>query len=98
MFLGPGVPLLFVFIRIAILLLVSFFLLYGIYALASNLAGSGCEKRGACQNSSFVILSVANKIYDARSLSIQNYLLTGFIFLYIIFIQYLTYFMRKEES
>lgn len=90
-------PLLFVFTRIAILLLISLFLLYGIYALVSNLTGSGCDISTTCQNSIFVDLSIANKIYDAKSLSIQNYLLTGFIFLYILFIQYLTYFMRKKE-
>lgn len=96
-FLGPGVPLLFVFTRLTILLLVGLMLVFSVYALVSNLTGDSCSNGANCEDSIFLRLSIANKITDTKSLTIQNYLLAAFLFLYVLFIQYLTYFMRLKE-
>jgi Ca2+/Na+ antiporter len=98
MFLGPGVPLLFIFGRMAALLLLIFTLVFCIYGLISNIRGDTCSLSADCIVSLFVRMSLANKIFDAASINIQNFLLVVFIFLYIPFLQLLIYLVRKTDQ
>ena len=96
-FLGPGVPLLFIFARLATLLLILLAVLFSIFALVSNDKGNNCVN-SACSDSIFVRLSIANKIFDERSINAQNYLLVVFLVFYIFFLQYLIYMARKTDQ
>ena len=96
--LGPGVPLLFILNRVSILLLLLLTLVFGIYAIISNFNGESCSRAPSCDESVFVKLSLSNKIFDSRSVDIQNYLLMGFVIVYIFFLQFLIYSVRKTTK
>ena len=103
MFLGPGVPLLFIFTRVSTLLLFLMTLLFSIFALVTNMAADNCSSTQSnssqvCSTSIFVRLSIANKIFDERSINIQNYLLVVFLLFYIAFLQLLIYATRRTDQ
>jgi hypothetical protein len=97
-FLGPGVPLLFIFARLGILLLVILTLFFSIFAVVTNLRGDSCDIASNCQTSIFVRLSIANKIYDSYDINIQNYLLVGFIGQLILWMQLMLYMIRRTDQ
>ena len=103
MFLGPGVPLLFIFTRVSTLLLLLMTLLFSVFALVTNIAADNCSATQSnssqvCSTSIFVRLSIANKIFDERSINIQNYLLVVFLLFYIAFLQLLIYTTRRTDQ
>lgn len=97
-YLGPGVPLMFIFMRMAMLLLTIFTLVFGVYALYSNIQGKSCDIHGQCDGTIFENLSIANKIDDESSINIQNYLLAAFIFLFLLVFHFLIFTMRKADK
>ena len=71
--------------------------MFSIYAVVSNVRGDSCEGDSKCDDSLFVRVAIANKIYDENSINIQNYLLATFILTFLFMLQYLIYIMRKNE-
>jgi hypothetical protein len=64
-FLGPGVPLLFVFIQNGAMTLMTFALVFAAYAIVSNWFGTSCTSGvDKCVNDIFNKLSLSNKITD----------------------------------
>ena len=52
-YLGPGVPLMFIFMRMVMVLLTIFSLTFGVYALYSNITGSNCQTHQQCDGTIF---------------------------------------------
>lgn len=61
-YLGPGVPLLFTFIKNSIILLLLLTMVFVVFALATNVFGSYCETKDACSDNIFDKLAIINKI------------------------------------
>ena len=97
-YLGPGVPLMFTFIKMSIVLLTILLVLFSIYAMVSNLQGKSCLPENGCDDSVFLRMSIANKIQDQSSITVQNYLLMTFIILFIFIIQFMIYTIRKGDQ
>ena len=88
----------FIFMRMSILLLTLLFLVHSIYAMVTNLQGQSCNPATGCDNSIFLRLSIANKIQNDTTITIQNYLLMTFIILFLLFMQFLIYSIRKGDQ
>lgn len=97
-FLGSGVPLLFVFIQNGIIILTVFTLVFSIYAIITNFKGNSCVVDKLCEDDTFDKLSLSNKIHDNQSIMIQTYLISGFLLLYLFLTQYLIYRIRKNNK
>ena len=80
------------------ILLLLLTLIFGIYAIVTNFNGDSCARAPNCDGNVFVRLSLSNKIFDSRSVDIQNYLLMTFALFFIIFLQFLIYQVRKTTK
>jgi hypothetical protein len=97
-YLGPGVPLMFIFTRMSMVLLTIFTLTFSLYAMITNFQGKSCDQSTGCDSSIFVKLSIANKILNSSSINIQNYLLMAFILLFMFIFQFMIFVMRKADK
>jgi hypothetical protein len=97
-FLGPGVPLLFVFIQNGMLALVLLIVIFFFYSLLTNLFGNSCEFNTKCIQDVFNELSISNKINDNQSLMVQTYLVAAYILIYIVFSQYMIFRVRQRND
>ena len=95
---GPGLPLYFEFIIFAIFLLVTAFLIEGIFGLISNSGGNYCVNESLsterCINNAISTTSIANIINDKQSYYIKSWL--NFFTILIIF-GFLQIFRRHQR-
>ncbi len=63
-YLGPGVPLLFAFIKNSIIMLLLLLLVFVGFALTTNVFGTYCEAKDACSDNIFDKLAIINKITE----------------------------------
>lgn len=103
-YLGPGYPLFFLFMKYAIGMLLMMFLVFGLYALSSNVSGSSCsndpgsDDDSVCYQYVYLYLSMANKKLDSDGLNIQSWLSFASIVILIIMIQIMRRNVRKTAS
>jgi hypothetical protein len=97
-FLGPGVPLLFVFIQNGVAILLVLTLVFSVYATISNLMGDSCILSSKCIEDIFNKLSLSNKIDNNQSVVIQTFLIALYLFLYLVLAQLLIYRIRKSNE
>ena len=97
-FLGPGVPLLFVFIQNGAAILIIFSLIFTVYATITNILGNSCNSDVNCINDIFNKLSMSNKINDDQSVMVQTYLISGSIFFYLFLAQLMIFRIRKVNG
>lgn len=96
-YIGPGIPLLFEFIKNSIILLLVLTLVFVAFALYSNIKGGNCNTSGTCTDV-FETLAIVNKVSEENYLSIQNYTVLAFSVLSIVVLQYFRYRFRKLED
>lgn len=97
-FLGPGVPLFFLFLRIAMMMLFMLIIDFSIYCLATNVHSNACETDAKCNNSEFTLLSIVNKKDNITFLSIQSYLGLTYVAMIIVLFHYLRHQGRVLEE
>lgn len=97
-YIGPGIPLMFTFIKNSIILLMALSGIFVSFAVYSNIKGGSCANKGSCSENVFDTLSIINKVSEEAYLSIQNYMLLGFVLLCIFLFQYFRYSFRKVED
>lgn len=96
-YIGPGIPLLFEFIKNSIVLLLVLALVFMAFALYSNIKGGNCNTEGMCTDA-FDTLAIVNKVSEQSYLSIQNYTLLAFVVVSVVVFQYFRYRFRKLED
>ena len=89
---GPGVPLYFLFVRAAIILLLLMTLVCSIYGIASNSSQNDCDLKPECVDDGFNSIAIVNKQNNNTLLSVQAYL--GLIYIIIVIIYF--HFLRAE--
>jgi hypothetical protein len=94
-FLGPGIPLLFSFIRNSIILLLTMLLVFVFYNLYSNFKGGFCSQQGMCSGNVLETFAVINKMNDQDYLTAQNYTLLAFVAISIFVMHYFRYNFRR---
>lgn len=67
------------------------------YALYSNLQGGYCTSNGSCTDV-FDTLAIINQIPESAYLTNQNYLVLGFVVIFVISMQYYRYNFRIVED
>lgn len=97
-YLGPGIPLLFAFIKNSIIFLVLLGLTFVVFALYSNISGGYCTTLDNCSNNFLDSFSIFNKSKNNSLLTIQNYMVMAFCILAILVLQYFRYNFRKIED
>ena len=97
-FLGPGVPLFFLFLKSVIILLILMTIIFAIFGLYSNFSSSDCSLNSSCKQDGFNELSIVNKEQQQNYLSIQNYLALAYIVVAILFFHYFRAQARKLEQ
>ena len=80
-----------------VVLLIILGLIFCLFGLISNITGDDCKDLPKCQNTFFNKLSIVNKIKEESTLSVQNYVLVAFVFLFFFIVQFLRYNFRKLE-
>lgn len=97
-FLGPGVPLLFVFITNKLILLLFLLGIVTIHAFLSNLFSNSCSASGeTCGQDFLSLLSISNKLYDEVNLEAQHTLVFVMTAFWPIINQMIIYRFRKTE-
>lgn len=96
-FLGPGLPLFFVYIKVCILLLFMLSLVFCAYALGTNAVCADCIGNDHCSNSIMNRLSIVNKISQTTFLVIQNFFLLGTVICFVFLMQIFRLWFRKIE-
>ena len=97
-FLGSGLPLFFTFIRNAVILLFILSIIFCGFALYSNIVTGDCNPSDKCSNNAFDTLAIINKISSDAYLSIQNYVLLGFVVVSLFVFQCFRYNFRSVED
>jgi hypothetical protein len=97
-FLGPGVPLFFLFLKVAMVMLLLMVLIFSIYCLATNVNSNSCQTDAKCNNSEFTLLSIVNKKDNVTFLSIQSYLGLAYVVIIIVLFHYLRHQGRLLEE
>jgi hypothetical protein len=97
-FLGPGVPLFFLFLKSAIILLLMMLVIFSAFALYSNIMSNDCLQNDKCSLDSFNTLSIVNKENNQDFLSIQAYLSLLYVVLSVAFFQVLRLQARRLEQ
>lgn len=96
-FLGPGLPLFFVYIKVCILVLFMVFLVFCVFGIVTNLISSDCIVNGKCSDNIMNRLSIVNKISQDTFLTVQNYLLLCTVIVFILLMHVFRYWFRKIE-
>lgn len=94
-FLGPGIPLLFGFVKYSAILLLILCLVYTVMSLYTNIKGGSCFITGSSCPSPFDALSIINKVTDTDSLASQNYVLLAFVIIFVFMMQFFRWNLRK---
>ena len=95
---GPGVPLYFLFVRAAMILLLLMSLIYSIFNIASNASNNDCKPNPKCIEDGFNSISIVNKQDQSHLLSIQSYLGLVYIIVVIVYFHFLRAEARKLEE
>ncbi len=94
---GPGVPLFFLYLRLAIILLLIMSVLFMGFAIYSNVTSSNCGS-SSCSTDIFEHLSILNKLSNATYMEIQSYLALAFVAICIVFFHYFRLKARQLEQ
>ena len=97
-FLGPGVPLFFLFLKSVIILLTLMAIIFSVFSIYSNVVSSDCYSSSSCTSDEFNTLSIVNKESNSNFLSIQSYLAMIYVIVAILFIHYLRVTARQLEQ
>lgn len=97
-FLGPGLPLFFTFIKVAIMTFLILSCVFCLFAVITNVLAGNCDQDDKCSNNIFNTLSIVNKIHETDYLSVQNYVLLGFVLSFILAMQFFRYTFRRVNS
>jgi hypothetical protein len=97
-FLGPGVPLFFLFLRCTMVLLLLMAVIFSAFCLYSNITSTDCSESGSCISDGFNVLSIVNKKSNSSYLSIQSYLALLYVVVAILFFHYIRRKARMLEQ
>jgi phosphotransferase system glucose/maltose/N-acetylglucosamine-specific IIC component len=96
-FLGPGVPLFFLFLKYIVLLLLLMSVLFMGFAIISNATSNDCGTISSCIPDAFNTISLINKKSNRNFLEIQSYLGLAFVLICIFFFHFFRFQARKLQ-
>lgn len=97
-FLGPGVPLFFLFQKYVILLLLIMTIVFMGFSIYSNIDAGDCGKNNKCITDVFNMLAIVNKGTNTLYLTIQSYLTLLFLIVTVLFLHLFRFKARKLEQ
>jgi hypothetical protein len=97
-FLGPGVPLYFLFLRSITMVLLIMAIIFMGFSIYSNVVSNDCTTSTSCIPDTFNLLSLVNKSSKLTYLSVQSYLSLVFVIAAILYFHYFRYKARQLEQ